>query len=139
MSVSLELANDLGELRRASVWLDVEARALGASESLRGDLDLCLNEALANIISYAYEDGTEHRIWLRLSGAGESLSLEIEDDGRAFNPFDVPAPPKAGSLEQLSVGGLGVHLIRGLMPGARYERRGTRNHLTLTAHAATAR
>ncbi|MDE2993123.1 MAG: ATP-binding protein [Chloroflexota bacterium] len=47
---------------------------------------------------------------------------------------DAPAPDTAASLEERSVGGLGIHLVRTMMDELHYRREQGRNYLTLTTH-----
>jgi serine/threonine-protein kinase RsbW len=61
------------------------------------------------------------------------VSLQIEDDGIAFNPLEVPERVAPTSLEDAPIGGLGVALIRKTMERCEYARRGGRNVLRLSA------
>ena len=63
--------------------------------------------------------------------------VEVEDDGRAFNPLDLPPVDTTVPLEQRPVGGLGVHMIRQLMDSVEYRRADGRNILTLTRRAVS--
>ena len=128
----LVVANDIAELRRMSAWLVGEARALGVPAPVVDDLEVCANEAVTNVINYGFEGGRRHEIALRIAVDARQVSLQIEDDGRPFNPLDLPERPDPPSLREAPVGGFGVRLIRRLMPASRYERRGGRNVLTLS-------
>ena len=116
-----------------SSWLDRVIRQMGLTEELRFSFDLCANEAVTNIISYAYPENGTHKIVLRLSSAVDSVGLEIEDDGIPFNPLAVPPPVRPASLEEARIGGLGVELIRNFMDECSYTRHNGRNVLKLTA------
>ncbi len=116
-----------------SDWLAAEAQVLGLSDRLVHDLDLCANEAVTNIISYGWDDDRDHSIALYIATQGGRVTLEIEDDGRAFNPLELPERGTPKTVLEAPVGGLGIKLIREMMPGSRYERRGGRNVLTLSA------
>ena len=129
----LIVANDTAELRRMSDWLVHTARELGVPGPLVGDLEVCANEAVTNVISYAWEDGGHHQIALRIAAGDGRVTLEIEDDGRPYDPLDMPELPRPASLSDAPVGGLGVRIILNLLPASRYERRDGRNVLTLTA------
>jgi serine/threonine-protein kinase RsbW len=61
------------------------------------------------------------------------VSLDIEDDGVAFNPFDAPQHVQPASLEEANIGGLGIALMRRLMDECTYARRGGRNVLEMAA------
>lgn len=42
----------------------------------------------------------------------ERIRLDIRDDGAPFDPLSAPTPDLSLDLDQRSVGGLGLHLIR---------------------------
>ena len=53
-------------------------------------MKLALDEILTNVISYAYDDAGEHHITIRFSLEQGKWTVEVEDDGRPFNPSDAP-------------------------------------------------
>jgi len=55
----------------------------------------------------------------------------VEDDGQPFDPLAVPEPDTAKSLEERTIGGLGIHLVRKLMDNLEYKRQGERNLLIM--------
>src|SRR5205814_118236 len=118
----LSIGNQPEDLRQMSAWLWERCTAAGIPEEVVQRLDLCANEAVGNIISYAYAGEGAHRIQLELLSTGNELSLEVRDDGRAFNPLEVPEHEQPASLAEAGIGGLGVHLIRRLMTRCEYER-----------------
>src|SRR5262245_8088459 len=98
------LRNDPSESRQVEGWTKSFAEAAGLSSAARNAFDLALAEWVTNVISYAYDDQQEHWITLRFLAAPGQARVEIEDDGRAFDPLDVPAANTAAPLEQRSVG-----------------------------------
>ena len=50
-------------------------------------LQLGFEEAVINVISYAYEPGEEGKVWLKVYQENEELVLEIKDSGKPFNPL----------------------------------------------------
>ncbi|MGH7287576.1 MAG: ATP-binding protein [Myxococcota bacterium] len=128
----IRLRNRVEELRRVPAALEKFAITERLPLSLLGSLSLVIEEVVCNIVFHAYEDDAEHEIELRLAVEGDALTLEVEDDGRDFDPFSVPAPDLGAPLPVRPVGGLGIALIRRLMDEVRHERRRGRNLLTLT-------
>jgi serine/threonine-protein kinase RsbW len=59
------------------------------------------------------------------------LKAEVEDDGQPFNPLEAPEVDTTKPLEERTIGGLGIHLVRKLMDGLDYQRQGDRNLLTM--------
>lgn len=112
-------------------WIHRTGKLMELPNALLFELDLCATEAVLNIITYAYDDSASHRIHVRLRQAQSHVDLEVEDDGRPFNPLEFPPAPSASSLEHAALGGRGIHLIRRLMTECKYRRRGGKNILTM--------
>jgi signal transduction histidine kinase len=69
--------------RKASVPVSVEADAVGRySADVEATVYFCTLEALQNVAKYAEADGT----LIRLSQSNGSLSFEVVDEGRGFDP-----------------------------------------------------
>jgi sigma-B regulation protein RsbU (phosphoserine phosphatase) len=129
--VEVKLFNKLSELDRFNQTLTKFGRQRGLSDTVLHDLNLALEEILTNIISYGYTDGGEHEIRVRLSVQPGEVKAEVEDDGQPFNPLDVPEPDTAKALEERTIGGLGIHLVRKIVDALEYKRQGERNLLTI--------
>lgn len=127
------MSNDMAELRRMTQWLQGSSKAAGIAPDIVRLLDQCANEAVVNIISYAYEDAKRHDIALELNKTALGACLVIRDDGRPFNMLEAPEREQAASLADAQVGGLGIHLIRRLMSRCDYRREGGNNVLFLEA------
>jgi anti-sigma regulatory factor (Ser/Thr protein kinase) len=94
--------------------------------------DLVLEEHVTNVLQYAYADTSLHEIRVRLSCDEGALHVEVEDDGRAFNPLEAPPVDTSIPMEERPIGGLGIHLMRRFMDGLDYRREGARNILRMT-------
>jgi len=127
----LTAVNRLEEIGRINETFNEFARQHGIPEEIRRKINLVFDELLNNIISYAYTDDDEHPIEIVISLANGRLVTSISDDGRAFNPFESEAPDTELSVDERPIGGLGVHLVRGVMDTVKYERHGKRNVATL--------
>jgi len=92
---------------------------------------LAVEELVTNCIKYGYEDTLEHMIEIRLQISGNELLLTVSDDGRAFNPLDLPAPDTDLPLEERPIGGLGIHLLRRMSDGMEYVREAGKNRVTV--------
>lgn len=97
-------------------------------------IELASEEALVNIIHYAYQQQGEGKIEIVcLSPCSGTITVTFRDHGVAFNPLEGagevdPSLP----LEQRPVGGLGVYLMRQLMDQVVYRREKGANVLQLT-------
>jgi anti-sigma regulatory factor (Ser/Thr protein kinase) len=119
------------ETGRAAEWVAGLAREEHLSADLRFRVDLCLEEALANVRAHAFPADGPHDVVVRCHTSADWLELEVEDNGRPFDPLTVPLPPRPRRIEDAPPGGRGVGLIRHFAEECRYRREAGRNHLTL--------
>jgi serine/threonine-protein kinase RsbW len=125
----LLLRKDVVELERLAGWIEGFTRQ-GTSPDVSFAVQLCLEEAVANIIMYGGAKDGPLEIAVELERNGTTLVARIEDNGRQFDPTRAPPPVPAASLEEAKVGDLGIHLMRSFASGMDYERCDGRNRLT---------
>ena len=94
-------------------------------------VDLVLEELVMNVVSYGYPDGRNGQIGVDLSQDAQGITIVVEDDGDAYDPFVAEAPDLTMSLEERQIGGLGVHFVRQFTDNHRYQRVGNRNRVEL--------
>ena len=97
-------------------------------------MSIVLDELIANVIRYAFEDDHDHLIYLEFVVTDNSFYVAIEDDGVPFDPFNQNQPDTAKSLEERDIGGLGIHIVKSLMDSYRYERLENINVVKLEKH-----
>jgi len=96
------------------------------------EIELAVEEALANICLYAYP-GSNGEVEVRCTqDETQHLLIELIDSGIPFDMLARPAPDFTVDAAQRQIGGLGIPLIRALMDNATYHREGARNILRLT-------
>lgn len=129
---------ELAELARLTAWVEDFSQQAKLPSGQSFAIQLCIEEAVANIIRHsgAAENGQD--IALELAASGQDVLAVIEDSGRSFDPTTVPPPSTPASLAEARVGELGVHLMRNFASEMRYERRDGRNRLTLKFSPAEA-
>lgn len=125
------LKNQLSEVVKLEKILDEFGRNQHIPVGILSAMNLALEEILANIISYGYQDTQEHKISLRLILEENALIAEVEDDGIPFNPLNVQGPDITLPIEDRPIGGLGIHLTKKMMDGIDYEQRDGKNLLRL--------
>lgn len=130
-TLTVSFKNQLAEIERLGEVLTAFAQQQGWSSQFLFETNIALEELLTNIISYGYEDEQAHDIALRLSDATHELTIEMEDDGRPFNPLEKPNPDVTLPLEEREVGGLGIHFVRQFMTDLVYQRAEGKNRITL--------
>lgn len=131
-SRTLIVANRMEEIRTIEAALEEFGEQHGFPMDALLQIQLALEELFTNVVSYAHDDDLEHEVEITLSREGETITVEIADDGCPFDPLqDAPELDIESSLEERSVGGAGIRLAKQLMTELRYQRNSERNHLTL--------
>jgi serine/threonine-protein kinase RsbW len=94
-------------------------------------LQLASEEALMNIFSYAYPDDApgEVTVLCTMESAHDFL-ISFEDRGQAFDVLSVADPDTGQSLDERTVGGLGIYFIKKVTDAVWYERKDGKNILT---------
>ena len=102
-------------------------------EGLRFKIRLSIEEAVENVVRYAYEGGIG---WLEagteLDEKGLLLTIELKDAGKPFNPLDKPDPDLSLNAAERPIGGLGIFLCKKLMDSMEYHYTDGCNILTMT-------
>jgi len=95
-------------------------------------IQLILEEIILNALYYG-NPGNETNVIFKLIDDGRDISMEIIDDGRPFDPLkEAPVPNTDAELEDRSIGGLGVHLVKSMVSEISYERKNDRNTLRIS-------
>lgn len=125
------LRNDLSEISRLTEIIEAFGEEEGIGPKDVFAITLALDELITNVISYAYEDEAPHEIQVTLERKGDEIAIEIEDDGRSFDPTKAPEPEVDVPVEHRRIGGLGIHFVKKMMARFDYERNGDRNIVRL--------
>ena len=125
------IPNRMEEVEGALISFEAFLVSGPVAEKTRFNAMLSLEEAVTNVIKYAFADDREHGIEVESRLDPSSIVIEVCDDGREFDPLSAPPPDFDLPFEERPVGGLGIHLLRRLTSRMTYERAGGRNRLTL--------
>jgi|SRR5690606_775883 len=127
--LTLHFANNADEAPRMAKRVEQFLHDQRISDSLINKILLCVDELITNIIAHAYNDKLEHAVLLECLVTDELIKLELRDDGVPFDPTSQERPKTHLSIEQRSIGGLGIHLVMSLMDHVEYVREGDFNVL----------
>jgi len=129
--LTLQIKNSFASVQSATEAASRWLMKQGAPAEIQYFASLAIEEFATNSIKYGYDDTNEHLIEISLSLSGAELTLTIVDDGRAFNPLEIPEPKLSLPVEERPVGGLGIYLVRKMSDRLEYVREGTKNRLRL--------
>jgi len=125
------IENQIGELSSLADKIEELAEKWELSMALAMNINLVIEEAVSNIIFYAFPENDKHEIKITVSLNNKILVIEISDDGIPFNPLAQVQPDITLPAEDRPVGGLGIFLISQIMDKMDYTRQKNWNILTL--------
>lgn len=125
------LKNNLAEIKRLAHRIDKFGEDRGLSSDTLYAVNLALDEVITNIILYGYDDRRKHTIRVQLQLQADDLKIEVEDDGRSFNPLKMPEFDATKPLEKRAIGGIGISLVRKMMDQLEYRRQQNKNLLVM--------
>lgn len=132
MKETLNLHNDINEVTLLAEWLETMGEKYGIPMPDVFQLNLALEEAVVNVMSYAYPDKTGMPVSLTLENKDNILTFKLKDDGIPFDPTATEDPDITLNAAEREIGGLGTFLVRQIMNEVSYERQRNSNILTMT-------
>lgn len=131
--VELKLARSKRELRRLSEAVQRFAEAQSLDPRVANALALALEEAVTNVVFYAFGDPPpdDDSIWLNIECRDGSIHAIVRDRGQPFDPTARETAPLPDSLDELEPGGLGIGIIRGIVDRLDYRREDGFNRLDM--------
>ncbi len=112
------------EIQKICQFVADGAAECGLDETAVFHIELACDEACTNIIEHAYGGEDKGEIHISWQMKDSSFTVTFHDNGRSFNPDAVPepalppTPPDPTSppdIDNVKVGGLGIHFMRQLM------------------------
>ena len=128
---TLTLHNDVQEIPRLATFIEeiAENHAIDMATSM--NLNLAMEEAVVNVMNYAYPKESVNNIDITAEVNDEEISFSIADSGIPFDPTQKGEPDLSLDAEDRPIGGLGIHLVRQLMDTLDYRYENGHNILTL--------
>ena len=126
---ALSIQNDIAELERVKPLLREYCDCLGCDRRTTRKIMLAVEEAVANVVNYAYPKGELGRIdidIMAVPAVGEQvkgdLTVIVSDSGQPFDPTAKQPVDVELTADSRQVGGLGIYLYQQLMDTVVYER-----------------
>jgi len=127
----LVLPNDIETIPQLNEFIDSVAEEVGLEMSLTMSLNLAIEEAVVNVMEYAYPDGQKGNVEIEVTADQQWMTFVITDTGIAFDPTTKEDADTTLSAEERPIGGLGIFLVRQLMDVIDYKRTANKNVLIL--------
>ena len=99
------------------------------STKVVANLKVISDELISNIIKFAYDDGEDGTILIRLlcNHDTKELTITIMDEGKEFNPFEGEREKISGNIDDIQEGGLGILIVKKLCNSYAYDRINNKN------------
>ncbi len=122
----LKISGRYDHIWRVCEFVSAGAQEAGLDEEFIFKVELACDEACTNIIEHAYGAEGVGDIVVTWEAAPDAFTVTLHDHGCTFDPENVPdpvfiKPDSTLNLDELKVGGLGIHFMRNLMDEIRYQ------------------
>ena len=128
---SVTLANDVQDVPQLAAFVDEVCEAVSLDSVLTMQMNLAMEEAVVNVMNYAYPKGTKGDVCIEAKAENGELQFVIVDSGTPFDPTAKEDVDTTLSAEERPIGGLGIFLVRQIMDAVSYEYKDGKNMLTL--------
>jgi sigma-B regulation protein RsbU (phosphoserine phosphatase) len=128
---TLTLINKVSEITKLNAFVKSATAALNMETGLANQIKLAVEEAVTNVIDYAYPNGTEGNINITIEADESRIRFILTDSGAEFDPTRVSKADTTLTVDERPIGGLGVFLVRNLMDSINYERVDGKNILRM--------
>lgn len=103
----------------------------GISNQLQNIIHILIDEILNNIIHYAYDTKKGIVSFQICITYKKNIKLTFMDYGKEYNPLLKEDPELSAPLEQRSIGGLGIYIVKHFTKKMKYKRKNNKNILIL--------
>lgn len=128
---TITLDNDVRQVPQLNDFVKSTCNRLNLEPSMASQIMLAVEEAVVNVMNYAYPIGTQGYVAIDAIATEQSLKFVISDEGKAFDPTQRGEVDTTLTAEERPIGGLGILLVQQLMDTINYEYTDGKNVLTL--------
>lgn len=118
---NLTLPNDVQEVPQLAAFVDEICEVAGMDMATTMQMNLAIEEAVVNVMTYAYPAGTKGEVRIKAQTHDNYVEFVISDDGKPFDPTEVKDVDTSLSAEERNIGGLGVFLVKHYMDKVKYK------------------
>jgi anti-sigma regulatory factor (Ser/Thr protein kinase) len=122
------VADDLSDVSGATAWVARQVAGADLAEDLRYNIEVCVEEALANLVEHARPLGDVKDIAVCVDAERDGATVVVTDRCVPFDSTRAPPPADSGARP---VGGRGLRLMRAFSSELAYRTCDGRNELTM--------
>lgn len=124
-TIPAQLANVGPMITEALSFLESQ----GVDAKPRHRTQLLLEEVILNVVRHGLEENADSDVRIHVTVESDGIHLVVEDSAAPFNLLDAAAPNRTLPLQQLTEGGLGIHLVKHMADDLAYERQDDQNRV----------
>ncbi len=128
----LILHNDIQQIPQLAGFVEEITESIHLDQQTVMSLNLALEEAVSNVILYAYPKGSSGIVDIEAIVRKDKVDFIITDNGVPFDPTNAPDVDVTLGVEERQIGGLGIYLVRTIMDSVSYKREEGKNILSMT-------
>ncbi len=118
-SLRLVIPSEPKRIAEADEFVESALRERGVPESLISDVAIASTEMINNAIIHGNKKDASKKVKISMTFTANEVEIRVEDEGRGFNPDNVPDPLAEENL--LREVGRGIFIVRSLMDQMKYE------------------
>ena len=126
------ILHGIDEMPRLHRFVQAVSEHARLDDALAMSLNLALEEAVSNVLLYAYPSGTDPHADVDGVVWEDRIDFTVSDAGAPFDPTAVPDPDLTADLKDRPIGGLGIYLVKRIMDRVAYSRKDGKNILKMT-------
>jgi serine/threonine-protein kinase RsbW len=118
--LSLDLPSCPRTIEAVDAFVSAEAASAGLDADSTQDVQIAVREAVTNAIVHGNGRDESRRVRLQVAASPAGLEVRVQDQGRGFDPREVPDPLAPENLCKSS--GRGILFMRSLMDEVHFQR-----------------
>ncbi len=129
-----KFSDNINDIVKLESIVDLLGKEWGIDENLQFSINVVLEELISNIVFYGFsKKNPKNEINIKISKQDNNILLIISDNAKKFNLLEQEEKDtNSKSLENMKVGGLGIHFVKKLTSFIKYKRKNKINYLTLS-------
>jgi len=128
----LVLASDVENVEKVEELTERITKAMRFSEDECDSIAIAVTEAVNNAIIHGNKQDPQKKVYLKILADKNTLRVVVQDEGRGFNPDNLPDPLDPDNL--LKESGRGIFILKSLMDDVSFDFSPKGTILTLIKH-----
>ncbi len=128
----IKVQSDMNNLSKVLNFIEDNMQKYHVANETVFKMVTAAEEIYANIASYAYEKKEEMEIVVKTHFDGTYYHIKFIDFGKEYNPLTRTDPDISAPLEERSIGGLGIFLVKKFASDVTYTRQNNQNVLKIS-------